>query len=175
MADHAIVRTDLMFGTNVNAGLRSLKYMGSGSTATDIDNGCVVKLDSIIADGQGKVKDREVWKAVTPAANSKMNEIVLVATPEVLYDERKKELKEFYNEAGRICRGYVLHTDDIFSVTAEALAGVTDSTAVGAIVELQAGVKLKVVASATSGSTTVGKLIQIEEINGVKYYVIEVS
>lgn len=175
MADHAIVRTDLMFGTNVNAGLRSFKYMGSGSTATDIDNGCVVKLDSIIADTHGDVKDREVWKAVTPAANSKLEEIVLVATPEVLYDERKKLLKEFYNEAGKICRGYVLHRDDIFSVTAEALTGVTSSTAVGDIVELQANTKLKVVASATSGSTPVGKLIQIEEINGVKYYVIEVS
>ena len=142
MADHAIVRTDLMFGTQVNAGLRSFKYMGSGSTATDIDNGNVVLLDSIIVDANSKVNDRELWKAVTPAANSAIEDIVLVATPEVLYDEHKKGLKEFYNEAGKICRGYVLHKNDIFSVTADALAGVTSSTAPGWVIELQAGTKL---------------------------------
>lgn len=175
MADHAVVRTDLMFGTNVNAGLRSFKYMGSGSTATDIDNGNVVRLDGIIADAvTGEVPDREVWKAVTPAANSAIGDIVLVATPELHYDERYKMLKDFYNAAGRICRGYVLHRDDIFSVTAEALSGVTSSTAPGWAVELQADTKLKTAATATNGSTVVGKIIQIETIGAVKYYVIEV-
>ena len=44
MADHAIVRTDLMFGTQVNSGLRSFKYMGAGSTETAIDNGNPISL-----------------------------------------------------------------------------------------------------------------------------------
>ena len=172
---HGVVRTDLMFGTNVNAGLRSFKYMGSGSTATAIDNGNVVRLDSIVVDSDSKVNDREVWKAVTPAANTPLADIVLVATPELHYDERKHALNEFYNEAGKICRGYVLHSGDIFSVTADALAGITGSTAVGWVIELQAGTKLKAVSSATASTTTVGKLIQIEEIHGVKYYVVEVA
>lgn len=166
MADHAVIRTDLMSGTNVNAGLRSFKYMGAGSTATDIDNGCVVKLDGIL-----DANEREVWKAVTPAANTPLNQLAIVATPELHYDERKHALKEFYNAAGKICRGYTPHSRDIFSVTAEALDGVTASTAVGAGVELQASVKLKVNASAAS---PIGKLIAIEDIKGVKFYVIEI-
>ena len=171
MADHAIVRTDLMFGTQVNSGLRSFKYMGAGSTETAIDNGHVVKLDSIIVDSEGKVNDREVWKAVTPAADTALNDLVLVAGVELHYDERKHALKEYTNEAGKIVRGYVLHSNDIFSVTAEALDGVTDQTAVGAGIELQASTKLKVNASAAS---PIAKLIDIEVIDGVKYYVIEV-
>ena len=41
MADHAVVRTDLMFGTNVNAGLRSFKG----------DLGLILLVDWILGDG----------------------------------------------------------------------------------------------------------------------------
>ena len=41
MAIHAVVRTDLMSGTDVRADLVSIKYMGTnGSTPTEIDNVC---------------------------------------------------------------------------------------------------------------------------------------
>ena len=57
---------------------------------------------------------------------------------------------------------------DIFSVSKEALDG---EAAVGSVVEAQAGTKLKVVKTATSGSTTVGKVMAIEG----NYFVIEVA
>ena len=107
---YGVFRSDLMTGTNVGADLVSLKYMGSGSTATAIENGCVVALDGLMTG------EREVWKAVTPAANTDKNKIVIVASPEVMYDERKKNLDEFINEAGTIARGYIPHSRDIFSV-----------------------------------------------------------
>ena len=37
------------------------------------------------------------------------------------------------------------------------------------------GYTLKVVSSATSGSTTIGKIIQIETVGSFKYFVIEVT
>lgn len=166
---HAVIRTDLMSGTNVNAYLRSFKYMGAGETATDIDNGCVVKLDSIMADGQGAVKDREIWKAVTPAATDTKADVVIVATPEVMYDERLGKLTDFYNEAGRPARGYVPHSNDIFSVTADALDGVPT---VGQGVAIQADVKLKV--GTFDADTSFGKVIAIETADNLTYYVIEV-
>lgn len=171
---HAVVRTDLMTGTDVGADLRSLKYMGTGTTATDIDNGCVVKLDSLMTG------EREIWKGVKPAANTALKDVVLVATPEILYDERLKDLKNFYNEAGKAARGYVLHTNNIFSVTEEALALTEDiddfdDVVVGNTVELQADVKLLVGESVTSGSTAVGKIIAIEKAGRYTYYVIEVD
>ena len=45
----------------------------------------------------------------------------------------------------------------------------------GQFVELQAGTKGKVVASATSGSTQVGKVIAIEVSGRDTYYVVEVQ
>ena len=93
-----------------------------------------------------------------------------------MYDERKKNLDEFENEAGTICRGYIPRSRNVFSVTADALniaSGVTP--AVGSIVELMAGVKLNVVATLTSGSTKVGKIIAIESAGRYTYYVIKID
>lgn len=165
---HGVIRTDRMYGTDVGANLVSLKYMGAGTTETAIDNGCVVALDGLMSN------QREIYKGVTPAANTALGNIALVATPEVMYDERKKNLEEYENEAGVTCRGYILHEHDIFSVTAEALDAAA-AIAVGNIVELQAGVKLKVVGTATSGSTAVGKVIAIEKAGRYTYYVIQVG
>lgn len=163
---HAVIRTDLMTGTDVAADLRSVRYMGDGESATDIDNGCVVKLDGLM-DGE-----REIFKGVTPAGDTPLDEIVVIATPEVMYDQRKRNLTDFYNEAGRACRGYIMHKNDMFGVTAEALDGTPE---VGYVVELQADVKMKVVESATGGSTTVGKIVAVETAGRHTYYVILVA
>lgn len=150
---YAIVRTDLMSGTKQPADLVSVKYQVS-TVDTAIENGNVA-LVGALATGE-----REVYLATTPAADSALNDIVLIATPELNYDERLKNLNQFRNEAGEIARGYRLRSGNIFSVTAEALTATTP--AVGNIVELQADTKLKVVSSLTSGSTKVGTVIAIE-------------
>lgn len=167
---HGVFRSDLMSGTDVAADLVSVKYMGDGSTETAIDNGCVVKLDGLMSG------EREVWKGVTPSKNTALSDIAIIGSEEVMYDERKKNLDEFENEAGVISRGYVPHTRNIFSVTADAL-NIADGTtpAVGNVVELMAGVKLNVAASATSGSTQVGKIIAIETAGRYTYYVIKIN
>lgn len=171
MADtHAVVRTDKMAGTDVRSKLCSFKYMGAGTKATDIDNGNVVKVTGTLIDGE-----REVYKAVTPAKADTIGDIVLVASPEVIYDAGKQNITNFYNEADKIARGYILTSGDIFSVTAEALSGADSTTTVGAIVEMDAATKLKVVTTATSGSTTVGKIIAIEAVGVLKYFVIQVD
>lgn len=165
---HGVIRTDRMYGTDVGANLVSVKYMGAGTTETAIDNGCVVALDGLMT-GQ-----REIYKGVTPTANTALGKIALIATPEVMYDERKQNLEDYENEAGVTCRGYILHSNDIFSVTAEVLDAAS-TIAIGNVVELQAGVKLKVVASATASTTTVGKIIAIEKAGRYTYYVIQVD
>lgn len=166
---YGVVRTDRLMGTDVRSMLESVKYMGAGSTATAIDNGNVVKLDGSLMTGE-----REIKKGVTPAANDALDAIVLIASPEVMYDERKRNLDEFQNEAGKVCRGYHLYSGDIFSVTKDALDGV-DTPAVGNVVELKAGIKLNVAASATGGSTVVGKIIAVDVVGRYTYYVIQVA
>ena len=163
---YAVVRTDNMFGTDVRAGLVSVKYMGAdGAKAEEIENGCVVKLKEL-AEGE-----REVFVGVTPTAEDDLNDIVLIATPEVMYDERKKNLDQYVNEAGKISRGYRMH-EGIYSVTAEALIG---TPAKGNIVELTAGTKLNAVASATGSATKVGKIIDVETAGRHTYYVIRIG
>lgn len=170
MDTHGVFRSDLMSGTDVAADLVSVKYMGKdGNTETAIDNGCVVKLSGLMAG------EREVWKGVTPDANTALSDIAIIGSEEVMYDERKKNLDEFENTAGTISRGYVPRSRNIFSATKDSLNigdGVTPS--VGCAVELMAGVKLNVVASATSGSTQVGEIIAIEPAGRYTYYVIKI-
>ncbi len=164
-----IVRTDNMYGTDVRAGLVSIQYMGAdGSTPTEIENGNVLKVGAL------KDGEREIYVGGAVAADDKINDVVLVASPEVMYDEHKRNLDEFINEAGKICRGYRLHTGDIFSVTKDALVG-ADAPAVGNVVELAAGTKLNVAATATSGSTAVGKIIAVDIVGKYTYYAIKVD
>lgn len=167
---HGVIRTDLMSGTDVAADLVSLKYFDADDKPAAIDNGCVVALSGLI-DGE-----RELWKAETPAANSDLSTIAIVATPEVMYDARQRNLSDFVNEAGKPARGYIPRSRNVFSVTAEALNTAEGFVVkVGNVVELMAGVKLNVVASATEGATAVGKIIAIEQAGRYTYYVIQLA
>ena len=167
MADvkHAVVRTDLLAGTDVRSELISVRYQPDGEMA-EIDNGNIVKLDGL-EDGS-----RTVYKGVAPEASTPLTDVVLIASPEVMYDERKKNLDLYFNEAGKISRGYQLTNPGGFSVTAEAFDG---TPAKGKVVELMAGTKLKVVDSATSGSTQVGVIADVNIVGRHTYYYVELA
>ncbi len=167
MANYGVVRLDNMSGTTDGTLLRSVRFYDNDKEAA-IENGRVVLIGDLL-DGQ-----REVRKATAPTATSPLTHIGLVAAPELMYDERKRNLTEFINEAGENVRVYIPHVRDIFSVTAEALDAAA-AIAKGNLVELQAGTKLKVVATATDKSTQVGKIVDIETVGSLTYYVIEVG
>lgn len=162
---HGMFRSDNMEGTHDG------KFLVSLRVSANIDNGNVVKF------GGYETGSREVRSYTTPAANDAVGAIAIIGTPEVLASKKYNTVADFYNEAGGIARGYILQPHDTFSVTIDAISkadGVTitkDST----IFELQAGTKLKAVASATSGSTTVGKCTDIQVDGGVTWYTIEVA
>lgn len=165
---YGIVRTDNMYGTDVRAALVSIKYMGEdGATPTAIENGSVLKVGALM-DGE-----REIYVGGDVAADDKITDVVLIASPEVMYDERKKNLDEYINEAGKACRGYRIHSGDVFGLTKDALDGVK-APAVGNVVELAAGTKLSVAESAT-GATVVGTIIAVDVVGRYTYYVIKVN
>ena len=169
-----VVRTDKMFGTDNRTGLMSVKYMGSGSTATEIQNGMVAAISGLLTDS-GNVVSREVYKAVTPAANTARANLVLIATPEVVYCPCES-IADFTNAAGDLARAYSLEApNQIFSVTKDVLDGAA-TPAVGDVVEAKAGTKLNVVAAGTgytAGSTHVGVIINIETVGSLTLYVIQ--
>lgn len=167
---HGVVRTDKMWGTDVRSGMVSVKVTENDG----IDNGCVAILGDLIAKGES-AKEREIYAITKPTASSDFDAVVLIATPELNANPLEYAIENFYNKKNSIARGYRLHKGDIFSVTKECLAGVGDSTAAGDAVELKADYKLNVAASATSGSTVIGKLLDIEMVAGKQFFVIEVT
>ena len=172
--NHAVVRTDRMFGTDNRAGLISIEYLGAdGATPTAIDNGNVLKVGALESHGTAPdtTYEREIFVGAAVAADDAVDDIVLVASPEVMYDERLRNLDDFYNEAGKILRAYRLHKGDIFGVTKAALDG-KETPAIDDVVELKAGTKLNVAASATNGATQVGKVIAVDVVGRYTYYVI---
>lgn len=166
----AIVRCDVMLGNNAMSAVKSAMYYSAYTNATTntpaaIENGNVVELKDILVDG-----DRELWVATTPAANSE--NLALVTTPEVDYDERKT-ISEWENEAGKPIRVHLLSgmVGQVFSATADAFDG---TPAVGKIIEAKAGTKMKVVSSLTNGSTQIGVCVGVETVNGLTFYVVRV-
>lgn len=162
---YSVVRTDNMMGTDVSTYLDSVRYFDDNDEAAAIENGHIVKVGALLNG------ERELHKATAPAADTPVKELGLVATPEVMYDERMKNLDEFINEAGTNVRIYYLHTGDEFSVSAEGVDAAAE-VAVGNVVQLQANdTKLKIAASGNG----IGKVIAIEKTSRYTYYVIRID
>lgn len=163
MANHGVIRTDRMFGTDNRSGLISVQYF-NGSDYADIDNGNVVDVSGGLLDGE-----REIFKGVKPATTTKVNNLVVLAAPEVMYDERLRNLEDYYNEAGKTIRAYRLHSWDIFSLTKDALDGKA-TPEIGDAVGVQAGTKLSV-----GGGTRIGEIVDINETVSRTYYAIKID
>lgn len=161
---YAIVRTDRLSGTKDPSQLKSVRFVGSDDKDAAIENGNVVALGALTG-------EREVYKAVTPVATNVLDDLYLIASVELMYDERKKNLNEFRNEAGDTARAYKLHVGDEFGVTAEAFTG---TPKVGDFALIQASTKLKASTTHTAGANAVGKFIAIETVGSDTYYVIRV-
>lgn len=155
---YACVRTDNMSGTINGKDLVSLKYEGA------IENGSVVEVGAHISG------EREVRVATAPAVAAKLGDLALIASPEVVKNKNHYGISAFINEEGAICRGYRLCSKDVYSVTKEAFVD-GSVLAVGSVVELAGGVKVKAVETATEGNTTIGKIILVEG----EWYVIEIA
>ena len=165
MANYAVVRLDNLSGQDVHADMRSLRmYDGTGSSANqiEVENGVIAELVAL------ETGEREMWKAVKATSESDITDCVLIATPEVLYDERKRNLDDFINEAGKAARGYILRRGNIFSVTEEGFVSDTPP-AVGGAVGIGTGGKLD------ASGTGFGVCIDINVVGRYTYYAIMIG
>ena len=197
MADYCVVRTDKMTGTDDRAHVISAKYYTNGEEAP-IENGSIVAIGRLdFKSTDGAELEREIFKVgppiisghaamgpdgqttATPKEEATELEIIpfdflcLVASPEVFYDEHKKDLKLFRNEAGDILRCYKLHSGDIFSVTAEGFVG-NPNVAVGDAVMTDASGKLKIIDTGATG-LVIGNCIGIEKAGSYTFITIMVA
>ena len=155
MADkvYAVITREAMASEYDGTKRKSAKYYNSDAPS-EIENGMVVKIAGTIPG------EREVLKVVAPTGSEDVADLWIVTTPEVVADERKKNLSDFVNEAGQIITIDKLMPNDIFSLTAEGL----DGTAVaGHKVGLASagGVKLAVAASESGMGTVIGTVLDI--------------
>lgn len=159
---YCVFRSDLMSGTKQPADLVSLRFYNAEDKVAEVENGVIAMLQGL------EEGEREVHKAVAASAGADLNECVVIAAPEVMYDERKKNLDEFINEAGKAVRGYILRSRNIFSVTKEGFVNET-VPAVGAEVGIGANGKID------AAGTGLGKCIHIEQAGRYTYYAIEIA
>lgn len=159
---YCVVRTDRMAGTDVGMMLRSLRFYGADDKPVEVENGVIAHLEGL-EDGQ-----REVHKAVAATAGADLTECVLIAAPEVMYDERLRNLDDFINEKGKAVRGYILHSNDEFSVTPEGFVNKV-VPAVGAEVGIGANGKID------ANGTGLGICSHIEVAGRYTYYTILVG
>ena len=155
MADkiYTVITREAMASEYDGTKRKSAKFYSSDAPA-EIENGMVVKIAGTIPG------EREVLKVVAPEGSEDVADLWIVTTPEVDADERKKNLSDFVNKAGQIITIDKLMPNDIFSLTAEGLAG---TAVAGHKVGLASagGVKL-VVDAATSGmGTVIGTVLDI--------------
>ena len=160
MAKYCVIRTDLMHGTKNPDMLVSLRFYANDAVA-EVENGVIAELKGY-EDGQ-----REVMKAVAATADSNLADCVVIAAPEVMYDERKKNLDEFINEAGKAVRGYRLPDRNLFALTAEGFAGAVPT--VGGKVGIGANGKLD------AAGTGFGECVHIENAGYHTYYTIKIT
>lgn len=159
---YTVIRTDLMSGTTQPADLVSLRFYDGRDKQAEVENGVIVKLQGY-EDGE-----REVMKAVAAASTDDLNDCAIVAGVEVMYDERKKNLDEFINEAGSIVRGYIPRSRNIFSVTKEGFVG-------GVVPEKGAEVGIGTGGKIDAAGTGLGVCADVEVAGRYTYYAIRIG
>lgn len=159
---YCVFRSDLLSGTDVAADLVSCRvYDGEGKPIA-VENGTIVELQGYEAG------EREVMKAVLATSASKLSDCAIIGSVELMYDERKKNLDEFINEAGSICRGYVPRSRNMYSITKEGFVG-------GNVPEVGAEVGIGAEGKTDAAGTGLGTIMAIEVAGRYTYYVIKIA
>jgi len=157
MANHAMFRSDAMAGTTLG------QYLVSLRVATEIDNGMLVAVGAL-EDGQREVK---AMAAIT--ADTKVGAIAVLGSEEVDKEKTFDTVGGFTNKVGTIARGYILHDNGAYSVTAEAFDG--SVPAKGAKVFAKAGSNKH----HTAGDVEIGVCEAVETDGATTWYVIRIA
>ena len=114
---YTVFRSDLLSGTDDASALVSCRVYDADDNQIAVENGTIVEIGPL-EDGE-----REVHKATLATASTDKNKLAVIGSVELMYDERKRNLDEFINEEGAVCRGYIPRSRNVFSVTKEGFKG----------------------------------------------------
>lgn len=163
MANHAVVRLDRLSGTIDGSKLASVRIY-DGTDPIEVDNGNFVHITSDLI-------DREVFKATKMVSGDDKTTIGLVASVEIdpTLNIKYPNLEDFTNKAGTVARVYRLETNDVFSVTADALDTVPVD---GNYISVEDDETKMSVGSTASGAFA--ECIAVETVGRRTYYVFKV-
>lgn len=134
--------------------VKATAHLVSIKFATNLKNGCLVKLGALATDG-------EAYTAVA-VADVATDRIVLHASPELMYNADGL-VSEYELVAGKVGRAYVLEQGDIITITDDNISG---TTVVGQFVIPEA-TKVQFKASATNTTEKlVGTVVEKGYLNG---------
>lgn len=159
---YCVIRTDLASGTKQPADLVSLRFYNAEGEKAEVENGVIVHLQGY------EEGEREVRKAVAATAGADLNECAIIAAPEVMYDERLKNLEDFINEKGKAIRGYIPRSRNTFSFTKEGFVN-------GVVPAVDAEVGIGANGKIDAAGTGLGKCVHIEQVGRYTYYAIEIA
>ena len=159
---YCVIRTDLVSGTKQPADLVSLRFYNAEGEKAEVENGVIVHLQGY------EEGEREVRKAVAATAGADLNECAIIAAPEVMYDERLKNLEDFINEKGKAIRGYIPRSRNTFSFTKEGFVN-------GVVPAVDSEVGIGANGKIDAAGTGLGKCVHIEQVGRYTYYAIEIS
>lgn len=159
---YCVIRTDLVSGTKQPADLVSLRFYNAEGEKAEVENGIIVHLQGY------EEGEREVRKAVAAAAGADLNECAIIAAPEVMYDERLKNLEDFINEKGKAVRGYIPRSRNTFSFTKEGFVN-------GVVPAVDAEVGIGANGKIDAAGTGLGKCVHIEQVGRYTFYAIEIA
>lgn len=158
---YGVIRTDKVSGENVFADMLSFRFY-NGATPAAVENGVIVELEGL------NTNEHEIYKAKAATSQSQLQNCAVAAGVELMYDERKRSLDEFINEAGRPVRGYTLRHRNIYSFTKECFVGGTAPTK-GASVGIGTGGKID------ASGTGLGTCIDIDTAGKYTFYAIQIG
>lgn len=133
-------------------------YAGNIETVVftkDVQNGEICVL--------GNQAGREAVQAATPT-DVTTEEILIVASPEIVYDQLKDDLLDFVNKAGSMARAYHFTVGDIITVTDDVIDGT--SVVNQYLVPKNGSSKLTPAADLSGGTRFAAKVIEKGKLYG---------
>lgn len=146
--------------------LDSLKAVYGGAHIHSLQSGEVVQNGYVGKAGNLLNGEREV-RAFDKPSDLATDKAVLVAHDEIMYDQSRKSqnnLNRFQIEAGTPFRAYDLETNDIFSVSKDAITAIGANVVVGNSVTLTTGSHKLAEKATTTTERFVGRIEAVEQI-----------
>jgi hypothetical protein len=142
---HGVIIEDAVAAQNVDAWNRS------AVSASDVDNGNIV----ILTTKSTATNEGEVWTAVVPSTGNGLTGVWISGEPEIVktgnYRGLDPDVRNYYNEIGKIFRVFKPQIGDIITLTADNLAtGTGAASAYAVAVDTTGGLKPQWASSAGS-------------------------